>query len=388
MNSKRKLIVVVTLLLIFVVYAQCVSKQKSEDPRGPAYAGSASCISCHKDISDHYLHTGHFQASSVADADFLKKLHASNNAVQYGADKTVKLEMKNGSLYQSYFENGNETQSEKADIVFGSGKNALTFGYWKDKHVLQLPLTYLSKDSMWTNSPGFPMDHAYFTRPVIARCFECHASYASKYEEQTGPMQLTEFIEPKSVVYRIDCERCHGPAAEHVAFQQQNPTVKEAKFITPVKSLSRQQQVDMCATCHSGNPASLRSIFGFKPGDTLASYYLYAPGLSADIHGMQLQMLEQSKCYQQSQLTCNTCHNPHENEADAQKSFIAKCMTCHQQSKHAELTFKENGNCINCHMPLQTSHSLDFNNNQRANSIAYQLRTHLIGIYAQPVEKK
>ncbi|WP_447640147.1 MULTISPECIES: multiheme c-type cytochrome [Chitinophagaceae] len=378
---KKKSIVVMSLLLIFVVYTQCVSRQKSDDPRGISYAGSAACVSCHKDIAEHYFHTGHYHATSVADAAWLQKLHVSDTVVQYGEDKMVKLENRNGALYQSYFENGNKTASEKTDIVFGSGEKALTFGYWKGKKMLQLPLTYLSKDNLWTNSPGFPMDHAYFTRPIISRCFECHASYTLKYEEQTGPMQLTEYIEPNTVVYGIDCERCHGPAAEHVAFQQKNPEVKEARFITSIKTLSRQQKIDMCGTCHSGNPASLRSIFAFKPGDTLSSFYLYAPGLPADVHGMQLQMLEQSKCYQQSELTCNTCHSPHDNEANAQQSFIAKCMSCHQQSQHAKLEFVQSGSCINCHMPLETSHSLDFNNNQKANSIAYQLRTHRIAIY-------
>ncbi|MFT4092814.1 MAG: multiheme c-type cytochrome [Niabella sp.] len=351
------------------------------DPRGKGYAGADVCVKCHKNIIDHYAQTSHFHASSGAFPELKKLVNGSNAVVRFGDRKMMQVHEKDGSIYQSYFVDNKEVQSEKIDIVFGGGVKARTFGYWKDGQVFQLPLTYLTSKGIWTNSPGFPIDHAYFTRPVTGKCFECHTSYISRFEEQSGALRLTEKFRPNTVLYGIDCERCHGPAAAHVDFHQKHPEARQAGFLTAVRSLTRQQQLDLCATCHSGDAVTFRSVFNFKPGDAISAYYMYYPGGSADVHGMQVQLLKQSKCFTQSQLTCITCHHSHNNKADAADRFIATCMSCHQQSKHSLQMNSEHKNCMSCHMPLQPSRSLDFNNSKKANSIAYELHTHRIAIY-------
>src|ERR1700761_5398303 len=58
--------------LIFLVplpflLAQCLTESgRAADPRGPSYAGAASCASCHKGVYQSYAHTAHFMASSAA----------------------------------------------------------------------------------------------------------------------------------------------------------------------------------------------------------------------------------------------------------------------------------------------------------------------------------
>jgi hypothetical protein len=271
------------------------------------------------------------------------------------------------------------------DIVFGSGKNAQTYGYWKDSQLYELPLTYLSKLRIFTNSPGYPIDRPYYTRVIPSRCLECHASFVNaKQVREKALLKMNEKFESSSLVNGIDCERCHGPGAEHVEFQKSNPDIKEAKFITKIKSLGRQQQLDLCASCHSGNPVEMRSIFTFKPGDTLSKYYLLFTNGSAepDVHGMQLQLLESSKCFRQSNMTCITCHEPHQSKENIQ-AIILTCTSCHAQSlQHAaRMNTGNDNNCITCHMPLRPSKSLDFNNQTTGNNIAYMLRTHRIAVY-------
>jgi hypothetical protein len=72
--------------------------------------------------------------------------------------------------------------------------------------------------------------------------------------------------------------------------------------------------------------------------------------------------------------------------------MVSKCMDCHGQSAHAVAVQKENEqkkrdfnltgtSCIDCHMPLQPSKTIYFNNGAESKNIPYFLRTHKIAIY-------
>ena len=382
-------IFIVTLLLVAVVccFVTCSQQPSGNDPRGTLYAGSKACMQCHKDIVDDYVHTGHFKTSSPVLYDSIKKaLMGTKTIADFPNGHTVKVEDAGNSIKQTETDGNNVIESEKLEVAFGSGEKAQTFGYWKNNQLFELPLTYLSQMQLWTNSPGFPEEYPYFARAIVSRCFECHATYVYHRTENPKGLELREILNANTIVYGIDCERCHGPAKEHVDFHLANPDEKKAHFIVSISSLSRSQQTDLCATCHSGNhPPILRSIFAFTPGDSLKRYYIYNPGsyASPDVHGMQLQSLMQSACYQKSTtLTCITCHNSHVSEKNKeQETLITQCFSCHQQSKHSSQMRVEQKNCITCHMPLQASKSLDFNNSSGTHSILYKLRTHHIAIY-------
>jgi hypothetical protein len=193
-----------------------------------------------------------------------------------------------------------------------------------------------------------------------------------------------------------------------VQFQLEHPGDKTARYITRISVLTRQQQLDVCGVCHSGNDQSpQQSLFAFAPGDTLSHYYM--PDFGADngepdVHGKQVQLLKASMCFKGSSMTCTTCHSPHEQEANKTALFISKCMECHGNSAHAAAILKDNEqkkrdfnlvapNCIDCHMPLQISktiHSMgwtreatgaDTNQGGGLKNIPYLLRTHKIAIY-------
>ena len=399
MKYLKVTIVVSLLIALTILFSQCLYTSSTGDPRGNEYAGSGTCANCHQATFNSYTHTNHFKTSSAINHDQLKKLIAPSKDKDrfYFTDSSyVRVEDSDNDLSQAYFVDNKKNTSEKFDIAFGSGEKAQTYAYWKNSQLLELPLTWFAALNTWANSPGFSARHAHYGRTITSRCFECHASYVSRELFQSGAMSVTETLDRSSIVYGIDCERCHGPAASHVKFQQENPNVKTSRYITPIRSLTRQQQLDICATCHSGNDQSTqRSLFAFVPGDTL-SHFLFPEFASdnhePDVHGKQLQLLKLSLCFQRSDMTCTSCHNTHEPEKNKVTTFISKCMDCHQNSTHAVNSLKESEqkkrdfnlvslSCIDCHMPLQTSKTIYFNNGAESKNIPYFIRTHKIAIY-------
>jgi len=65
-------------------------------------------------------------------------------------------------------------------------------------------------------------------------------------------------------------------------------------------------------------------------------------------------MLERSRCFRQSAMTCLTCHDAHTVQHDL-SAFSQRCLSCHKPESDM---FPKQGhqpasNCISCHMPLQ-----------------------------------
>ena len=117
-----------------------------------------------------------------------------------------------------------ETQS--FDISVGSGYKGQTYLYWRDNKLYQLPISYYTPLNTWCNSPGFPNNYIQFDRIITARCMECHATFASV----SGNGDETTF-DSSHIIYGITCERCHGPAAKHVAYYSTHSQDTLGRFI-------------------------------------------------------------------------------------------------------------------------------------------------------------
>jgi len=205
---------------------------------------------------------------------------------------------------------------------------------------------------------------------------------------------VEEVLDKNSLITGIDCERCHGPATNHVNYHLAYPDVKEAKYIVTSGKLSRQQKLDACAVCHSGNDKHKEiSSFYFKMGDTLANFFLpwATPNNKTtdfDVHGNQYQLLSESKCFLQSKtLGCTTCHDPHTDAAKVLSEYSKKCLSCHNNADHSSLKIDEETantiktNCIDCHMPKQPSRAITFQLAGSDSTSYYLLRTHKIAVY-------
>lgn len=352
------------------------------------FAGSGVCANCHKDIYESHIHTAHYLDSRPASKEFIKgSFSQGKNKFVYNKWMEVALEQKKDSFFQTAFINGVEFQSKPFGIVIGSGRKGQTYLYWDENKLYQLPVSYYTNLKSWCNSPGFPMNVAKFDRIIPAECLECHGTYA-RFEEDEN----RETVYDKSqIIYGIDCERCHGAAAEHVTFHQEHPEDKIAKHIVSLKQLSRQQRLDGCALCHSGFRDAIQPRFTFNIGDTLNKYsnarYSADSVSTLDVHGNQYGLLMASKCFKMSQLDCISCHNVHVNEANSPKIFSQRCIACHTDTKHTNLKLPDskkilfNNNCIDCHMPMLPSRKIVLNVSNSENAVPDLVRTHKIAIY-------
>ncbi|OIV43437.1 cytochrome c3 family protein [Flavobacterium johnsoniae] len=399
----KKTGILITLFVLSVLLTNCSNKSDEYiDPRGTDYAGSESCIQCHQVQYNMALQSSHFKATAPAiSGNVLGDFDKGNHTFIYDKNTKLVMEKRNDSLYQVLYKNGKEVEAHRFEIVFGA-KHAQTSVYWRDNNTYELPVSYYNSINNWATSPGFPADKPYFDRMVLKDCYSCHASNASSRnvnqnsaEKNFMSMDVEDIIDKKTIVYGIDCERCHGPAKKHVDFHLKNPNVKTANSITSIKTLNRQQKLDACALCHAGNDGmKIKSRFDFKPGNSLSEFYRETRSINDtaqfDVHGNQFRLMAQSKCFVNSdKMDCITCHNPHENASKNMASYSKICMSCHQGLKHDEKTLKimpeklMADNCVECHMPKKLSGAIKFQLSNSKQLSNYILRTHRIGIYPQ-----
>ena len=353
------------------------------------FIGSAACQACHAAIYADHIHTAHYLDSRPAAAEFIKgSFKGDKSRFVLNDHMEVRMEKKAGRFYQTSLLNGTPTESEAFGIVIGSGRKGQTYLYWDGNRLFQLPVSYFVPLDSWCNSPGYPRNFAYFGKQIHGQCMECHGTYA-KTAELEG--QGTVF-DSTSILYGIDCERCHGPASLHVAWQTAHPTERTGKYIINTRQLPRQRRLDACALCHSGFRNQQIPSFTFQPGDTLDNFstakYDTAATATLDVHGNQYGLLTASKCFRMSdQLDCSSCHNPHVNEHGKMELYSQRCSTCHGGAGQHSCSLPQvktmglTSNCIDCHMPALPSNAITLQLSGEARLVHDLVRTHRVAVY-------
>jgi hypothetical protein len=395
------LVAMISLPVIF--FSRCMHSPgtASTDLRGEEYAGPAACISCHKNIYDSFQNTAHDLTSRAASRQTVQgSFTPPDNRFLFRPGMQVTMEQRDSGLFEVATTDGRQ-EAHRFDIVVGSGRKAQTFLYWAGDEPRQLPISYFVTAHAWANSPDFPSDRIWFGRTIPSRCFECHASAIQKKEPlRTDAFHQIDQFDRAHILYGIDCERCHGPGAGHVRYQQEHPDEKRAYAIMRYADMSRQQKLDMCAVCHSGTHEMQRSAFDFRPGDTLSYFYYPQSDISGtaakmDVHGNQYQLLIASQCFLQSRtLVCGSCHDVHVKERDRIAAFSSRCMNCHRpetanfcKMAPALGTAAIVNNCIDCHMPLKASRVITLQTGGLTAPTPNLVRNHLIAVYPEETKK-
>lgn len=356
------------------------------DPRN-GYARDAACVACHQQQAS-YLHTAHHLTSQAPSRhSILGSFAPGANILTISSQPRLSFEMDDrpdGFYETAVAEKGAEKlqRAERIDVVIGSGVRGQTFLYWHGDQLFELPVSDWTSGRQWINSPGYQDGTANFGRRADPRCMECHAAYL----RALSPDPQANLYDPTSLLPGIACETCHGPGANHAALEHAAPgrPASSAAILNPAH-FPRDRQVDLCALCHNGTSRQeLLPAFSYRPGQPLDDVFAPAP-LAAeeqlDVHANQVGMLQQSRCYRASAMTCSTCHDVHAAERPA-AAYSDRCLRCHRWQSCGLARARGPriaANCVDCHMPLQTTRAIVSVTAGRVLHTA--IRNHRIAIY-------
>jgi hypothetical protein len=341
--------------------------------RSQGYLGAEACRECHAEKVAGFVETGHYRSTELAGEDSIDARFGGEASTVRSKEPTLRyvLEKQGGGFFQTAVvrtPRGEVRHSERFDVVIGSGIKGETYAYYRGNQLFQLPLAYVSELDDWTGNPGLAEGMAHYWRRVKPTCMFCHATCF----DDKAP--LAEHGKPEHIIVGISCERCHGPGREHAEHHRAHPDETAARHIVNPGGLSQLRQLDICGQCHAGSATVVDPAF--RPGDDLADFVLEGienvrgeeagqdSGAPQGFHGLnQFAQLKNSPCFQNSpEMTCTTCHNPHVSEVGKIEQFSKRCQECHEaEACHLHLTLGQRieSNCIDCHMPSKTDHSLE-----------------------------
>jgi Flp pilus assembly protein TadD len=287
---------------------------------------------------------------------------------------------RDGRLYQRRWRigpGGQEVavQESQVDYVMGSGNHARTFLHRTERGaLLELPLGwYAEKGGVWAMSPGHDREYTLPPRPIAYECMFCHNAYPRIPAGHGEPGSEALYV--GALPEGIDCQRCHGPGANHVRLAQTAGSrveqVRQA-IVNPAR-LPAERQMEVCMQCHLETtslplPHAIRLYgrepFGYRPGEPLSGFQLFfdhAPGspYRDDFEiAHSAYRLRRSRCFLESagRLTCTTCHNPHDipHGAEANAHYNAVCGQCHATALRPAVAagrHPSDADCVACHMP-------------------------------------
>jgi hypothetical protein len=368
------------------VVAVTAFQQKAPQSVSVNYVGDNKCLSCHQN-QKAYLRTAHHLTSRPATKDSIAgKFGDGENTLKSSEPELhYRMEARKDGFYQTAvlgIPPDTAVISERFDLVIGSGRKGQTYLFWgKDAQLFQLPVSYWTELDKWVHSPGYDDRFVNFSRPVLPRCLECHASF---FDFKQDPVAGNRYGK-SNYVLGISCERCHGPGQEHADQMTKGDKRSDKEIVNPAK-LTRARQVGLCALCHGGIGVGKAPAFSYVAGEDLEKYiHLEVPNSdeALDVHGNQVALLERSRCFQSSTMTCSTCHDVHTPQRDV-TVFSRTCLECHKVQSCG--IFPEEGRriaekCIDCHLPNQRSNVIMSSHDGR--QIQPRVRNHWIKVYPE-----
>ncbi len=322
-----------------------------------AYVGKETCKQCHFDIFQSFMQTG--MGQSIA------KTTKEKSAIPLD-EKSVLKDSFSGFSYHPFWDADtfklkefleSHERIETVDYVIGSGHHTNSHLWEENGYLHQLPFTYYTQDSTLDFPPGFENGHnSRFSRKIGLECMSCHNAYPN--------LVLGSENKYNKIPEGIDCERCHGAGGEHVKRKMAGEIIDTSKHIdysivNPAK-LPIDKQFQLCMRCHLQGNAVLaegKSFYDFKPGMDLSEVLsVFTPRYENDesfIMASHVDRLKQSACFNQAEISCITCHDPHHSVRTTSVGFFNnKCASCHEVCEEKP---QINTDCVSCHMPKSGS---------------------------------
>lgn len=350
--------------------------------------GDATCLSCHQDKQTYETTAHRITSRPPVPTSFTGSFKPGENILRTSNPHLYfRMDSARGAFFQSaVFGAPPDTtvRTERIDFVTGSGRRGQSFLYWRDGNALyQLPVSYWELIG-WGNSPAYPDGRPNFDRRIPPRCLECHTT---AFQRDSSATDIHRYRKD-GVILGISCETCHAAGREHVARERSLTRVVLPSAIVNPARLSRARQLDGCALCHGGAVPLATEPFTHVPGTPVEKQadleiWNRQPSATVDVHGDQVGLLARSQCFQQSDMTCSTCHDVHREQRDP-VALSANCMSCHAVQNCDLFPTRGRsleGKCVDCHMPVQPSVSVIAN--QLGKQVRQPVRSHWIKVYPE-----
>lgn len=341
------------------------------------YVGSETCRGCHSNIYESFMRTGMGESFYHATPQKSAATFGQHVAVYDSINNFYYHPFwKDDSLFIREFRlSGKDTVFQRAQYIkyiIGSGQHTNSHIYDDNGYLFQAPVTFYTQKGIWDLAPGFEGGFSSrFNRIIGLECMTCHNS-------------LPEFVNQSEnkfnqVPLGIGCERCHGPGEVHVKQKMAGILVDTSlhtdfSIVNPRNLPTRELQMNVCQRCHLQGVSVLKAgktFEDFKPGMPLTDVMdIFLPEYDGAqtkfIMASQAHRLTKSECYQKSEMTCLSCHNPHVSVKETPRSaFNNACINCHQEQQHQTVcTLPEQqrvvanqNDCSGCH--LRVSGSID-----------------------------
>jgi tetratricopeptide (TPR) repeat protein len=328
-------------------------------PVSAEYVEDARCASCHSEIADRFARSGMGRAFNTwKDAEPVEDRTEGPGPVLTLGDLHYQVVIDRGRMFQREFRivDGKEVELNRREAVYVLGSGTKGRGYLASQngYLVAMPISWYTGRDAWDFSPGYREHNARFGRPIRGECMDCHNA-------QVGVLvgASNGYIEPLPT--GIGCQRCHGPGAAHVDFQERGDDGLDP--MPKIKTLDPRRQIDVCLQCHLLSDDAVRrdGCEWTRPGDRLADcradYFVVPKAAAFDAVGHGPRSMA-SKCYTASggKMTCTVCHDPHAPARGVPRdAYNRRCDECHQQVQcKRPLPASESprrGDCVSCHMP-------------------------------------
>ena len=408
------------LFLLFVIpLVIWLSHDSHEEVYQSSYAGSDTCGGCHLINHSGWKNSPHrnitrkptyesvvgdFQSGEwyIPEEDRVNKLDQlpAIKTYQQGDEYFMSLRYPDSTDYypfkidrvvgyqyrQTYLTREAEGVLRRLPVQWSTARGDF-FAYWNEQEKSQ----HSVKD-LWAQMK--PLNSAW--NLYCARCHTTHLDIKSKNGAHT-------FADVEWSEEGVSCESCHGPGQKHVDYMENNPSNrlvsfvnnqvfdKAVPYIMNASKTERGVALSVCARCHGSDILRKRmDIYRkYEPGfdqhgrlNDLSMYFTEAklqPGSNAPTVevwqdgrpkglGTLFRSFADSSHYEQTDLRCYACHNPHQNKLAAEPGLLQSsnqsnefCLNCHtdKKDKVAEHSHHQAGTqgsfCYDCHMPKNIS---------------------------------
>jgi hypothetical protein len=304
------------------------------------YLGDETCARCHPGEAFRHARSGHARTLVPT---------GESAAARSLDEKSFRDEERGVTFHYRWSEKGlTATAAEKLgddqfplDWAFGSGEHAITFLTLVPNRAGQT-VGIEHRVSLWgpDHRPGLTPHHGglkamqdveQFGRVIrdqkLEACVGCHTTAT---DNDGGTIMNRQA--------NVGCERCHGAGSRHIqaAVEKRN----DLEILFGKGNRRAAEQVRLCGECHR-HPETLSETSVSTDNPRLARF--------------QPVGLLQSTCFRKSagEMSCTTCHDPHEHVARQRGEFDSRCLTCHaiDGSRSPVCPQSPRENCVACHMP-------------------------------------